>query len=230
MRQWVRLGSWLKEESKSAETYIGLAKRAAIWKTEGGEFLRGGDLLLALKWKQNQNPTAPWAERYYPGFANAMEFLAQSKKAEAAKNRRVRFAVAATFGALAILTGWAWHEKNKAEASEEKIKLRAWASLEKEKVNESRVAALVLAIQAAGEVKDKKDKNLQDDVPQVQASLLDAIQAAEWSLLIPTHQDIVRSIAVTPDGKTIVSGGDDGTVRLSGHKDCQTHRETLARR
>ena len=220
LRQWGRLGNWLKEESKSAETYVDLAKRATNWETKRSEFLRGVDLASALKWQEEQNPTAPWAERYHPGFADAMEFLAQSQKAESAKNRRARtirlstgIAVAATCVALAILTGLAVHEKNLAKASEEKIKLRAWAALEKEKVSESRVEALLLAIQAAGELEDNKDKNLQDDLPQVRASLLSAIQAAQWSLLIQAHHGNILSVAFSPDGKTIVSGGDDCTVR-----------------
>ena len=228
LRQWVRLGSWIEKEAKSAEEYLRLADHTSRWKADEANLIQGRELERAQEWKQEQNPTPIWAKRYNLSFDDVERFLDQSQTAEDSKKRRARFAsrilwasVGGVCLALAILAGWAvrekgWavREKNRAEASEEKIKLRAWAALEKEKVTDSRVEALVLAIQAAGEVEGNKNENLQDALPQVQASLLSAIQAAQWSLLIPTHQGVIFSIAFSSDGKTIVSGGYDGTVRL----------------
>ena len=39
------------------------------------------------------------------------------------------------------------------------------------------------------------------------------LASGEVKSTLKGHTDIVRSVAISPDGKTIVSGSDDGTVR-----------------
>jgi WD40 repeat protein len=90
------------------------------------------------------------------------------------------------------------------------------------------VEALILAIQATG----KSKSSLHTVLPQVQSSLRDAIEDARERNLLQGHEGrVVWSVALSRDGKTIVSGSQDGTVRLwdtsgkaigqpfKGHKD-----------
>jgi WD40 repeat protein len=75
------------------------------------------------------------------------------------------------------------------------------------------VEALILAIKATGESQSSSQKVRENTFPQVQSSLYDASgDARERNIL--RHGGLVNSVAFSPDGKTIVSGGADGTIRL----------------
>ncbi|MHC5732086.1 MAG: WD40 repeat domain-containing protein, partial [Nostoc sp.] len=70
---------------------------------------------------------------------------------------------------------------------------------------------LVLAIQAMGENLEKLPQQI---LAPVQNSLNRVINKARVSIPFPGHQGYVRSVAISADRQTIVSGGRDGTVRL----------------
>ncbi|MEG5104709.1 TIR domain-containing protein, partial [Microcoleus sp. AT13-A5] len=75
------------------------------------------------------------------------------------------------------------------------------------------VEALILAIQATGQSKSSLFTS-QTVLPQVQSSLRDASGDARERNLLQGHEGSVLSVALSLDGKTIVSGSQDGTVRL----------------
>jgi WD40 repeat protein len=86
MRVWERLMSWVQEEIESAELYTRLAKSAALYQEGKTGIWRDPELLMATKWRQNQNPNQVWAKRYDPSFDRAMNFLEYS---ESEKNREL---------------------------------------------------------------------------------------------------------------------------------------------
>ncbi|MHC5775663.1 nSTAND1 domain-containing NTPase [Nostoc sp.] len=71
--------------------------------------------------------------------------------------------------------------------------------------------SLVLAIQAMGENLEKLPQQI---LAPVQNSLNRAMNKLRVSIPLRGHEDNVSSVAISADGETIVSGGNDGTVRL----------------
>ncbi|MEH1981705.1 MAG: caspase family protein, partial [Nostoc sp.] len=71
--------------------------------------------------------------------------------------------------------------------------------------------SLVLAIQSMGENLDQLPQQI---LAPVQNSLNRAMNKARVSIPFRGHEGCVRSVAISADGQTIVSGGDDDTVRL----------------
>jgi tetratricopeptide (TPR) repeat protein len=113
MRCWTRLVRWADEERASAGIYARLSQ-AASWFEEGTAGLwRNPELELGLKWKNQNQPSKAWAERYNPFFDHAMEFLDRSKKerdrieAEQEQERknklRLAWAVASALGILLVI-------------------------------------------------------------------------------------------------------------------------------
>jgi WD40 repeat protein len=76
---WRRLDAWAQAEAKSAETYRLLEQSARRWKAGQAALWGTPDLDLALSWKQAEEPTAAWAQRYAPAFDQAMAFLEESR-------------------------------------------------------------------------------------------------------------------------------------------------------
>jgi tetratricopeptide (TPR) repeat protein len=80
MRCWLRLVGWAEEERVSAEIYSRLSD-AALWFEEGRAGLwRNPELEVGLKWKRENRPTEPWAQRYNAAFGQVMDFLDRSQK------------------------------------------------------------------------------------------------------------------------------------------------------
>jgi WD40 repeat protein/ABC-type dipeptide/oligopeptide/nickel transport system ATPase component len=80
MRVWTRLKDWVYAEEKSAELYMRLSKSADLYQQGKAGLWVDPDLALAVKWQQDNQPTAAWATRYNPAFERAMAFLEYSKK------------------------------------------------------------------------------------------------------------------------------------------------------
>ncbi len=87
MRIWERLKKWTDEEVQSAYLYRRLSETAALHGQEKAGLWGDPDLQLALDWKQKEEPTESWANLYGRGFAQAMEFLAQSEEQRDRKTR-----------------------------------------------------------------------------------------------------------------------------------------------
>jgi WD40 repeat protein/energy-coupling factor transporter ATP-binding protein EcfA2 len=78
MRIWNRLRTWVEEESNAVQMYQRLAEAAAMYQTGKTGLWRPPDLQLALSWRDKQNPTLTWAQRFNPAFERTLVFLETS--------------------------------------------------------------------------------------------------------------------------------------------------------
>ncbi len=128
MRCWGRLIDWAEQERAAAAFYVRLSQ-AAAWFEEGAAGVwRNPELELAVRWREENDPTRAWAERYGVGLDRAIRFLDRSveerdraaaalEQERRAKLRRTQ-AVAAGLATLLIAAvgfGWfAWSERQRA--------------------------------------------------------------------------------------------------------------------
>jgi WD40 repeat protein len=85
MRVWQRLRRWVEEEAQSARIYRRLAETAALQAQGHASLYRDPDLQIALAWRDQQLPTAAWADRYHTGFSASLAFLNASSEASHAE-------------------------------------------------------------------------------------------------------------------------------------------------
>ncbi|MDP6794848.1 MAG: hypothetical protein QGG00_05595, partial [Verrucomicrobiota bacterium] len=78
MRVWQHLVVWVDEEAQSARIYRRLADTAQLYRENKAGLYRDPDLQISLAWRDQNNPTEAWADRYYPGYKDAMAFLDES--------------------------------------------------------------------------------------------------------------------------------------------------------
>ena len=87
MRVWQHLVGWVDEESQSARIYRRLADTAQLYRENKAGLYRDPDLQISLSWRDQNNPTEAWADRYYPGYNEAMAFLDESYETAIAEEK-----------------------------------------------------------------------------------------------------------------------------------------------
>ena len=96
IRQWQRLTQWTKTEAESAELYQRLENSARRWQAQKAELWSGIELEIALAWRQQQQPTVKWANRYSEDngtyFDLAMNFLDASDAKQQEKVKQIELA------------------------------------------------------------------------------------------------------------------------------------------
>lgn len=90
IRGWKQLAGWVEEEWEWAQNYRKLAERAADHAQNKAGFLRDPELSLALNWRDDVRPNLAWAQRYHPGFVQAMDFLDRSRDARDAEHAELK--------------------------------------------------------------------------------------------------------------------------------------------
>ena len=182
MRCWGRLIAWAEEERASAAFYVRLSQ-AATWFEEGSAGVwRNPELELAARWREDNDPTRAWAERYGVGFDRAIRFLdrsleerdqaaAATERERRAKLRRTQAVAAglATLLVAAVGFGWfAWTERRRAETN---------LALARQAVDESLAAV------------DRDPALVGADVPQVEELRRELLSRAERFYLAFIQQD-----------------------------------------
>ncbi len=202
IRNWDLLGQWLEKNQVALLKKQDIEDIAQEWRDnqkrgESAYLLRGTRLAAAEDYLERYADTLPLSSL-------AHEFVQKSIKYR--RNSRIRL-VSTVIGVIGILTGLTIF----AFAQLQLALLRGKASEVENLIHSATpVEGLVLAIEATG----KSLAFFNQVLPRVKSSLLDAVEVAREGNVLRGHQDTVWSVAISENGKTIVSGSRDGTVRL----------------
>jgi WD40 repeat protein len=189
------------------------SQRAIDWKEKNHSadlLLRGSELAVAQAWlKETQG------HKKQPAATELQKaFIAKSGRYKR-KNQLVLIgAVVSVMGIVttaAITSTALWL---KAERQTKIATLQENAARVQNLLAVKPVEALILAIKATGESQSSSHEVREKTFPQVRSSLYDAIADARERNIVQGHEDLVTLVAFSPDGKTIVSGGGDGMIRL----------------
>jgi len=80
IRLWSTLRKWMDDEEASEKLYLKLAASAEQYQEGNGRLWTAPDLLVALRWREENKPTLAWAEKLDPAFERTMLFLRNSEE------------------------------------------------------------------------------------------------------------------------------------------------------
>ena len=196
LREWPRLREWIDEDVEGRRLRRHITQAATEWETAGrdqGELYRGARLAAALDWTADHALDLNELER---------EFVTESREASETETKRVRrvnrrlrgllvgvavlLAAAVAGGIFAVVQR---SEARDAETAQFVQRLGAQALVE-----EDLDLSLLLARQAVAI----------DDSPQTRGYLLATLRSRPAAIgIIHGDGDVLRGIAVSPDGKTL---------------------------
>ena len=87
MRVWASLGRWVDDEGQSARIYLRLAETAQLHADGSAGLYHDPDLQIALSWRDTENPTEAWGQRYHPEYSQSIAFLDQSDEVKLKEQR-----------------------------------------------------------------------------------------------------------------------------------------------
>ena len=137
---WNRLKGWRREEQESVDVYRRLSEGARLEREHRGSLWRGPALSIARRWRDQKRPTAAWAARYDPAFAETMRFLKRSEVTQRGARLLMGGLLAAIFVAMAFALWQARRAETLANTAELDARIRAASA-----VREPLQRALLLA-------------------------------------------------------------------------------------
>ncbi|MFT4924298.1 MAG: PAS domain S-box-containing protein [Phenylobacterium sp.] len=78
IRIWRRLGGWVSEEAESAKIFNRLREHALLFAQQQADYYTKTELSIAMRWLEQNQPNAIWADRYGGDYEQARTFLEQS--------------------------------------------------------------------------------------------------------------------------------------------------------
>ena len=200
LREWPTLRRWLSDEREGLRTHRHLTEAAAEWESLGrdpGALYRGVRLAIAREWAKDTEDRLNDLER---------EFLSASNKRDrdelAAGRRRNRWLVALSAVLVVLLSAAVWQSSLASRqsnlATSRELAAQAVANLDDQPLS------LLLSLESLRLA----------PTDEARASLLQGLlQPRPNATVLTGHTGEVTDVAFSPDGNTIASGGQDGTVR-----------------
>ncbi|OKH51781.1 NACHT and WD repeat domain-containing protein [Scytonema sp. HK-05] len=211
IREWITLRKWMNDNRQFRVWQERLKVAMREWKSnnhDSGALLRGGPLTVAEEWLHKRSHEMTQLEQ---DFIRAG--VEQRDKEHQEVERRRRLTISRLVGGLVValsLTGVALGQWRTAE--QQRVELTA--ATVKGLLSTEPVQGMVTAIRAVGLSRSPFVSFPNKSFPAVQDSLFTAVQSSYEKNVLKGHSGSVNSVAISTDGKTIVSGADDGTVRL----------------
>jgi WD40 repeat protein/tRNA A-37 threonylcarbamoyl transferase component Bud32 len=206
LQEWPRLREWIEDDTEGRRLRRHITQAATEWDAAGrdrGELYRGARLAAALDWTADHALDLNELEREF--VTESREVVEEEAKRARRTNRRLRgllvglavlLAAAVSGGILAVMERG---EARDAETAQIAQRLGAQALVE-----EDLDLSLLLARQAVAI----------DDSPQTRGYLLATLRRSPAAVgIMHGRGDVLRAIAISPDGKTLaVAGGTTGVL------------------
>ena len=208
LREWPRLRDWLEEDVEGRRLHRRVTDAARDWDDGGrdaGELYRGARLASALDWAAEHGVELNRLER---------EFLEESRlvserEAERSRraNRRLRIMLAGAAVALAVAITAGVVALDQRRDARDAARVADAQRLGTEAVTADRLENALLLARAAVEL---------DESAATRSSLLTVLQRspAQLGTLPGTAGWKLWTVAVSPDGRLVAVGGEEGTVRV----------------
>ncbi len=236
LHAWPSLRGWIDDDRAGQLIRQRLEDDANTWHDDGqdpGHLYQGTRLTLALDWVstvRNQAQLSPRAR----AFLDAGRRHSRRRRLRAITVLTVLLLVVTAAGTVAVVE-WrgALRQRNAAEDAQVRATVEALLARADTVRDTDPRAALRFAL-AADEIATG---------PETKANLLETlIDTGRVTASLTGHTDSVLSVAVSPDGDTLATGSDDGTVilwdvtdrtrphrrgTLTGHKDSLGHKDSV---
>lgn len=202
LREWPRLRAWIEQDRDGLRIQRGLSAAAQEWERLGrddGTLLRGSRLIEALEWREVREPLLNELER---------EFLAASKAAReherVTRRRRTRLGLGAgatvILATVAVAVAALFAAREGAIAASRDIAAQSAAAIDAD-------PGLALAL-----AREALERN---DTTQAENALRQAVFADRARAVARASAAGAAYVAVpSPDGRSVVTAADDGTIRL----------------
>ena len=221
LERWPRLVAWLDEDAQGRRVHRHLTQAAEEWRANGrdpSELYRGPRLAASLEWADNAGEQAGLNRLEREFLEESRSAFAREAGRERRVNRRLRGLLAA---ALALLV---------AVAAAAFVAAREWGT-----ARSQATAAIAQRLGAQALDEPLLDRSLLlaregvrlDDSPATRSNLLAALLRSPAALAV-LHGGGTRVLddALSPDGRTLAVGGNDGSVTFF---DTRTLREERPR-
>ncbi|OKH43240.1 hypothetical protein NIES2101_31115 [Calothrix sp. HK-06] len=205
---WGKMKEWLDNSRSDIRFGRRLEEAVRVWEENGrqsGSLWRPPDLDLLrgydLRARDNMTPLH-------------VEFFNASVNAEEARKRQRQALIGVLSTGLLLTTSTTLFAAYQWQSAE-RGRIEQGAIAAKNMLSEYPVQGMVSAISAYGQSRNPFLNFPNQSSPQsILDSLFSAVEISREKNRIDSHQGYVLSVAISTDGQTIVSGGQDGTVRM----------------
>ncbi|ARV62732.1 hypothetical protein BZZ01_32480 [Nostocales cyanobacterium HT-58-2] len=216
---WRQLDQWLDSSRSDIRFGRRLEEAAKAWDEHGrkeGSLWRPPDLDLLQRYHQRAgNDMTPLQLEFFHACVDAEE----ARKQEQKRQRQLWIGVLSTgfvfMTTIASFAVYQWQSSERGRTEQAALTAKILLSVDP-------LTSLVRAISLVGQSRSPLFSFPNQSLPSsVQDSLFSAVQNSREKNIFRGHQGSIKSVAISTDNQTIVSGGYDGTVRLWDSKGKQ---------